>query len=228
MLGELFSWRWDWERIHPNVAHEILVDPAISICVDESGVALYPTIIFYSGIQQARQSLLYNTALFLLLELADDLGIEDLPLLALSGMTRQDRPVRSNPLTLPHEALSSAEAFSEIYRSIEYCLQEPHAAIGATFLLQPLGALLERPQANKEWHWLSRITKTVADLSGLDLSRLPQRLKSSRFLVESGRIPSVVSSIPSRRKDCRMVNTSSLSRRWSPCSRRVQPSCQII
>ncbi len=193
MVGELFLWRWDWERMNPKAASEISVDPAKSISVDESGTPLYPTIISYCGIQQGLQSLLYNTTLLLVLELANDWNVQDAPLLALSKMPNQDRPLSSNPLTLPHEALSHTEVLSEICRSMEYCLQEPHTAIGAASIMYPLRALLSFSRMSRDMRWLSCITKKVANLCGLQftfLSDAPGLLAENSRTIGGSSIPS--------------------------------------
>lgn len=166
MLVELFLWRWDWERIHPKVATEVPVDLATSISVDENGIPLYETTICYCGILQAGQLLFYNAALLRVLELANDWNVQDAPLRALVKLSNRDRPLCSNPLVLPHETLSPMEAVSEICRSTDYCLQDPHAAVGAMSLMLPLDALLRSPQVSREKSWLSRTTKTVAVLCG--------------------------------------------------------------
>jgi hypothetical protein len=46
--------------------------------------------------------------------------------LALSTISIQGPPMHSNPLTLPHEALSLEEASEEICRSVEYHLLGTH------------------------------------------------------------------------------------------------------
>lgn len=172
-LSELFIWRWSWERIHPKGASEITVDPATSISVDENSIPLYRTILSYCGIKQGKQLLSYNTALLVVLDLADDWNIENAPHLALSHIRNRYRASRTNPLMLPHEALSSVEVLSEISRSIEYCLQEPHATVGAVFLLHLVRLLSEPPRVNRFRGWLSCITKTIADLCGAELSEEP-------------------------------------------------------
>jgi hypothetical protein len=169
-VGELFIWRWDWECIHPQGASEITVDPTVSSSVDENGIPLYRTVFFYSGIHQGKQLLIYNSALLVALELANGWNVEDAPRLALSNLRNQGQPSRSNPLVLPHHALSSLEVYSEICRSIEYFLQEPHATVGAMFLLYLLRLLLNPPRVSMHRGWLSRITKTVADVCGAELS----------------------------------------------------------
>ena len=170
MLVELFLWRWDWERIHPKVATEVPVDRAASIIVDEDGIPLYETTICYCGILQAGQLLFYNAAFLRVVELAKDQNIQDAPLRALTRLSNRNRPLCSNPLTLPYENLSPLEAVSEICRSIDYCLQDPHAAVGAMSLILPLNALLRCPQVNREKRWLLHTMKTVAMLSGIEIT----------------------------------------------------------
>ena len=53
---------------------------------------------------------------------------------------------------------------------MEYCLHEPHAAVGAISLRLPLGILLGSPLVNIGKRWLARTTRTVAVLSGIELS----------------------------------------------------------
>lgn len=113
----------------------------------------------------------YNSALLGVLELADDWDVKDAPRLALSHLCKQDRVPRTNPRMLPHEALSSVEVFSDICRSIDYCLQEPHATVGAVFLIHLLRVLSAPPRVNRFKGWLFRVTKTVADLCGAELSK---------------------------------------------------------
>ena len=182
VLRELFLWRWDWERIHPKVASEIPVDPRYSMTVDENGIPLYQTILSYCGILQCGQLLLYNAALFRVLELASDWEVHNAPLLTLASLSKRERPLCSNPLALPHEALSAAEAVSEICRSIEYCLQDPHAAVGAMTLMLPLNVLLRSPLVGREKRWLSCSTKRVAVLCGIELS---ERVNDHGLLAEN-------------------------------------------
>ena len=181
VLSELFLWRWDWERIHPQVASEIPVNPTISMTMDEKGIPLYETLVSYRGMLQCGQLLLYNTALFRVLELANDWDVQNIPLLALSSLSDRDRPIRSNPLGLPHETLSPAEPVSEICRSIEYCLQDPHAAVGAMSLMLPLNVLLRSSLAGREKRWLSCSTKRIAILCGIELS---ERVNDHELLAE--------------------------------------------
>ena len=172
--------------MHPKAASEIPVNPASSISVDENGIPLYQTIKFYSGIYQSRQPLLYKTTLLLILELVNDWNVTGAPHIALSNLSNQEGPLCSNQLILLHEALSVRDVCSEICRSIEYCLQEPHTAVGASFPLHPMRILLKSSKLNGERRQLSRVTRTVADLCTIEPSETQQPWASSARSEKNG------------------------------------------
>ena len=51
---------------------------------------------------------------------------------------------------MPYEDLNTTEILQEIYRSVEYHLQEPHLHSGAMFLMLPLRTVLKLGEDHKE------------------------------------------------------------------------------
>lgn len=156
ILRDLFDWRWDWELQYPQTAFEVPINPATSLSVDENREPLYPTILMYTGFDQCRGPMYYNTLLLLILRLAKGWGMDNAPFRALSLCRHQDWPLPSNPLILPHEALTIAEVCTELCRSIEY-LQDAYRAAAVVLLQLPLGVMIAITEDEGQKLWLSRI-----------------------------------------------------------------------
>ncbi|MCJ1306089.1 hypothetical protein MMC08_008907, partial [Hypocenomyce scalaris] len=170
ILGELFLWRWGWERLHPNLAFEVVTDPATNITLDAKGTPIYRTILFYHDFQEGRAPLLYNTGLLILLCLAEAWDMQDAPHLALSTLSHQNPPIlSSNPLVLPHAALAPAEVLCEICRSVEYFLQDSHLGAGSMQLLFPLRVALTCAQDGREKAWLTSIMRRMVKSGGFQM-----------------------------------------------------------
>ena len=170
ILGELFLWRWDWERLHPNVAFEVVTDPATSITLDAKGAPMYRTILFYHDFHEGRAPMLYNTGLLILLRLAESWDMPDAPLLALSTLSYRNPPIlSSNPLVLPHTALAPAEVLCEIIRSVEYFLQDSHVSAGGMHLLLPLRVAWTCAQDGREKAWLTGLMRRMAKSGGFQM-----------------------------------------------------------
>lgn len=178
ILSEPFVWRWDWERFHPKAAFETAPDRMKSTCIDANGISIFETIFFYRHFLESREPLLYNTALLIIMSLARAWKVEDAVSLAQSTVSIQDRPMRPNPLALPHGALSLEEVSEESCRSVKYQLQGAHMSAGAMFLLLPLRILVTSSQGERRKSWLIGIMKRIAVLCGF---RMLERLSNHSF-----------------------------------------------
>jgi hypothetical protein len=168
-LQELFLWRWEWERSNPDGAFEVTACPETLPSCDNL-LPTYENVIRYERFEIAREIMLYNAALLWVFDTANFWVGENATRLALSLFPVQERPGASNPLTLPHEDLTTAEISREICRSIEYHFQEPHTQSGAMFLMLPLRTVLKLGQGAQERLLSERSLRRIGDIHGFGIS----------------------------------------------------------
>ncbi|KAI9712909.1 MAG: hypothetical protein M1812_006778 [Candelaria pacifica] len=183
LMAELFLWRWRYERAFPGTAFEVASSEATSTREESaSDVAEYPTILFYKHFHVARQPMLYNISLLMILDLATVWDLADTPTQALRRLPNEERPLQaSNALVLPHEALTQEEILHEICRSLEFHLRGPHAAARGMVLLLPLRIAFTYVKDERQRAWLDQIVKRVSRTCGF---RFSERVADTRSFAE--------------------------------------------
>ncbi|KAH9218041.1 hypothetical protein DL95DRAFT_490600 [Leptodontidium sp. 2 PMI_412] len=160
-LRKLYGWRGQWESEN---AHNCSVKPS------QDPRSPFPNALHFNNLQQAAGLAHYNTVLLVLLRAGRTLKGRDF-----SFTTSSDAlPVtRTNPdLLLPQDPKTLHGVASEILRSVEYGLSEPHTSGGCFQLLFPLRATLEvyKPGC-PERDYLIKTFSDIADKGGFEMSR---------------------------------------------------------
>lgn len=161
-LRELFLWRWWWEQENPLCAYRVPGNRLGSFSVDESGVPLFQSLIYFNHFHRGREPILYNASLLHVLQLAEIWSIEDAQARALTTLAHLDQPDHTNAMLLPHERLSKEEVVQEILTSLEFFLQGEQRNSGALTMMLPLRMTLPFVNEHKLQSWLRRITSSIA------------------------------------------------------------------
>lgn len=170
VLSELFLWRWRWEQSNPAAAFEVPYTSTTKMTADRQSDTIFQTMLSYRHFHRGREPMLYNTALLLIFDLTEVWNVTEAPQLALAQLSEYARPLRSNPLTLPHEDLSSSEAIDEICRSLEYYLERPRSGAGAMVVLLPLRVTYRYVQEERRRSWLANVMEGISTSCGFGFS----------------------------------------------------------
>lgn len=170
-LGELYTWRLDWELANPDACYEV-ANPSKSEVQDP----LFPTILYFTTLTAANEITTYNAILLLILKLGYDAIGSSFMTSALSiasaPLTISQPVVSSNPLYLPGNAPNPQAIATEICRSAEYHLLDDQRSGGAFFLLFPLRIAYQAfEEGAREKQWLEALMQRVADCSGWEIGR---------------------------------------------------------
>jgi len=114
--------------------------------------------------------MLYNTASLLILGLVDVWSVKNAPRLGSRQLSEEAQPLQSNPLTHPHDQLSSKEVVDEICRSLE-------SASGMVLML-PLRVTNTHVQDERRRCWLVDCIRKISSSCGFRFSERMADYKS--------------------------------------------------
>ncbi|PVH83633.1 hypothetical protein DL98DRAFT_585516 [Cadophora sp. DSE1049] len=160
-LQKLYEWRVQWESQN---GHCCFSKPS------QDPRSPFPQALHFQNLQQAAGLAHYNTVLLILLRAGRVLKGRNFS----STTSSESMPVtRINPdLLLPQDPKTPHGVASEILRSVEYGLSEPHTSGGCFQLLFPLRGTLEvYTPGCPERNYLIKIFSDIADKGGFEMSR---------------------------------------------------------
>ncbi len=174
LIQQLYEIRWQWEDELAHTCYEITPELSHTLCLDDSGCALFETVYYFRGMLSAANVANYNALLLLLHNALNVLGIcqpgELIPPTTAGDADRADSMSPTTSLILPGQG-SCATAALEICRVVDYCLLEEQDSLGALFLLFPLrvahGTL--RDSQPETARWVDNILKEIANSKGFEI-----------------------------------------------------------
>jgi hypothetical protein len=158
---QLYVWRARWEEENPNSCHNI---PAQEHPNKQS---LFRTKLYFSSVNQTDQILLYNITLIFLTELSIQVAC---PIFDFSTPAIYWPPISDcRPLCLPSDAETTHTIAIEICECIGFYFSDYRRFC----LLAALRAAYTAfSRTSEQVKWLNTILEKVADLSGLDISKV--------------------------------------------------------
>ncbi|KAH7410534.1 hypothetical protein BKA64DRAFT_703649 [Cadophora sp. MPI-SDFR-AT-0126] len=160
-LRKLYIWRAQWESENAQ---------CYSVKPSQDPISPFLDAIHFNNLQQAAGLSQYNTVLLVLLRAGRMLKG---PNFSFTTSSESLFVTRTNPgLLLPQDPKTLHGVASEILRSVEYGLSEPHTSGGCFLLLFPLRATLEvyKPGC-PERDYLIKTFSDIADKGGFEMSR---------------------------------------------------------
>jgi len=160
-LQQLYEWRAQWESQNGSCCFSR---------ASQDSRSPFSQALHFQNLQQAAGLAHYNTVLLILLRAGRMLKGPDF---SSTISSESIRVARRNPdLLLPQDSKTLHGVASEILRSVEYGLSEPHTSGGCFQLLFPLRGTLEvyKPGC-PERVYLIKTFSDIADKGGFEMSR---------------------------------------------------------
>ncbi|PMD31048.1 hypothetical protein L207DRAFT_591981 [Hyaloscypha variabilis F] len=153
LLSELFEWRFQFHELNPQLAFEMLVDPATSQTLTDDDLPLFETVIRYRDYHRGRELVMYNTALLIIFYLLHSWSVEEgvaqaLDVLLTSPSSDYSSERHQTCLILPHHNIKSSDVSTELVRSIEYFLEGRRKMHGAMSMILPIRILMDSLESN--------------------------------------------------------------------------------
>lgn len=138
-LRTLFHWRWQWEKQYPNVAHRVVIESAVHFVHLHLPEEHAANQTWFTSFERAQEVTVYNSALLLLLILAETWDCERQRILPFTDLVDRPRPeMSSQPLLLPSATVMPNQVIEQIHHSVSYFLHPMHARSGVFVLYFPL------------------------------------------------------------------------------------------
>lgn len=160
-LQQLYEWRAQWESQNGSCCFSR---------ASQDSRSPFSQALHFQNLQQAAGLAHYNTVLLILLRAGRMLKGPDF---SSTISSESIRVARRNPdLLLPQDSKTLHGVASEILRSVEYGLSEPHTSGGCFQLLFPLRGTLEvyKPGCPERFY-LIKTFSDIADKGGFEMSR---------------------------------------------------------